>query len=167
MFSRVLYKQKAIPTLRETLPTMLLCVGQFMLGFVLIVSAANGYVPGHFSFWALAAGMVSCLVVAGCIIIAFPTWRLANQLDVHGLITYGRVLHIQPYEPKWLRLCSGKRYDIINYVFDIANFNHDEQQFVADQRVEVTKGRHLSVGSEIRVRFLPKNPNISRMEWPV
>ena len=105
-------------------------------------------------------GLILCLVFGAMILRSIKWWKLANELDRDGLITRATIIALWQERNLSKAFLRQRETHYVLYAFEIL----DQQQFAANQSVRVPIYKQLQVGSQVRVRFLPKNPNISRME---
>jgi hypothetical protein len=157
--------QEAVPSFRDLLPTIGLLFGFFLLGFTGVVIGTKGYFAPYISQGVLWSGMVVCAISGGLILMSFKSWRLADELDRRGLIARGTITDLgkDNGNARGLPFRKHTNYYVV-YVFDLTVPDVTSQQFVATQVVDQSLYTQLSVETKVRVRFLPENPNVSRIE---
>jgi hypothetical protein len=149
--------QQAVPSIQEMLPAIIGFSVLFLFGFVCIVLASSGNVSSRISFGGFGIGISLCVVFGGLILMNAHKWHLANKLDEKGLIARGTIIDL------WEGDGSGHYH--VAYRFELSLPSAEStQQFVIQQSINFSLYRQLQVDSKVRVRFLPGNPNVSRME---
>lgn len=148
--------QNAVPSFRELLPTIVGFPLFFLIGFAGIVVGTNEYFASHISQGLLCIGIVVCTFFGGLILRSLKIWRVANELSVNGLVTQGHIIDLKE---------DNARYYVV-YAFDLNSFDPDAREFAAQQVISYSIYTQLQVGNTVRVRFLPENPKLSRMETP-
>ena len=159
-------KQKALPSLRELLPAAILFPTTFVIGFSGIIIGSNAYFAPPVSHGVLWLGLLLCLISGGIILRSFRTWKLANELDNEGLVVRGTILALWEDTHDSVNFIGHTPKYYLLYTFDLDTHETSPQQFAANQYVSYQIYQQLQVGNQARVRFLPRNPNISRMETP-
>ena len=85
-------------------------------------------------------------------------WRIAHELDEKGLIARGTIIDLWEGD-------GSDQHHYVAYQFELSLPSaKGTQQFVAKQQVILSLYRQLQVGFKVRVRFLPRDPNVSRIE---
>lgn len=157
-------QQKAIPTLREYAPIIIACSLSLLLGIFGILLWTEEFWSPAISPGMLGASLLLSLVAGGMILKSAKKWRLADELDRNGLVARGELTAFWKDEQS-SAICSRRppTYYVL-YTFELDVYAETQNQFAATQVVPYAIYQQLEIGLPLRIRFLPQNPNISRME---
>ena len=86
--------------------------------------------------------------------------KMANELDTGGLVTRGEIIALWEDDKSSRRLIRKRHNCYMLYTFELPV----HEQFTTSQHVSLPVYKQLQIGAKVRVRFLPDNPNVSRME---
>lgn len=157
-------QQKAMPALREYVPIIAVCCVSFLLGILGIMLWTEQYWPPELSAGMFWGSLLLCVTGGGIFLKSGKKWRVADELDRNGLLTRGELTAF------WKDVHSAGRFlrrtptYYVLYTFELEVHSETQQQFAATQIIPYAIYQHLEVGLPLRIRFLPQNPNISRME---
>lgn len=152
--------QKSVPSSRNMLFVMLTFSFFFLLGFTFVVIGTNGHLSSGTAHEFLYFGSLICLIFGGLILMSLKKWRITDELDTRGLVTRGEIIALWEEDKSSSRLVRKRHKCYVLYRFDVP----DHQQFTASQHISLPVYKQLQIGAKVRVRFLPGDPNVSRME---
>ncbi|MBD3305595.1 hypothetical protein GF339_04355 [candidate division KSB3 bacterium] len=154
----------AVPSLRDVVPTVVLSTTAFLLGLAGITVGTNGTLVPPLSHILLIAGMAACVIFGGLILTSYHRWRLAHALDLRGIVLRGTITALweDPSTPGKWRRSQPACYAAYTFNLDVPGVNSPHVH--SHQRINPTLYHALHVGAPVRIRVLPHNPTISRME---
>ncbi len=144
----------AIPSMRECLTRIVGVSCCFGLGLTGVVTGTHHYIASPLSqgiFWIC---LVLCVTFGTLLLRWIIIWKWTNELGLYGMVTEGKILAL------WE---ENARY-YVKYAFNLAHYGQDPDDVAAHQRVQASMFSEMRIGDAVRIRFLPDNPNVSRME---
>lgn len=140
---------KAVPkTTTAVLQLVLLCI----IGFGLLGYGVLRIIDSGLQNWGSIAMAAIGLLLLVLAVPAFKSLRLARELDSSGETTAGVVVGKHSRSDS-----DGDRTLFVAYQFG--------EGYGAEQKVSAAVYRQLQVGDGVEVLYLPRDPNISRMEF--
>lgn len=152
--------QKSVPSSRDMLFAMLAFSCFFLLGFTFVAISTNGHLSSGTAHEFLDVGVLICLIFGGLILMSLKKCKMANELDAGGLVTRGEIIALWEDNKSSRRLVRRRHNCYMLYRFEVPV----HKQFTASQHVSLPVYTQLQIGAKVRVRFLPDNPHVSRME---
>ena len=144
---------------------LLLCSWGIVIGFVLSLTVPTGVIRAFERLTAVSQTSLTLFVYGGTtsfaffvlissVILSVGAWaqfQTARELEQSGSIVQGTIVD------KWIEVIEGSKLYSVTYRFG--------SNWEARTTIKPSAYEKLRVGDAVMVRFLPREPKISRPEW--